>query len=75
MRKQDVLDILEQGGITPEFLEENDYMIEMTSHEWKEFVLFYIGKDILDDDNWDEDDFNKLEYFNDMLNEYNIDLV
>jgi hypothetical protein len=75
MKKQDVLDILEQGGITSDYLEENENIIEGGGDEWMEFVSFYIGKNSYDDSDWTDDDHDKLQEFIHTLYEHNIDLL
>ena len=74
MKKQDVLDILKQGGITSDYLEENENIIESGGDEWMEFISFYVGKNSYDDRGWTDDDHDKLTDFIHTMYKFNIDL-
>ena len=68
-----VMKVLSDNGIDQNYLDENDNWIESGTEEWMDVISDITGEDPYDMDEWEEEKFEKIKEFINVMEENGIE--
>ena len=68
-----VMKVLSDNGIDQNYLDENDNLIESGTEEWMDVISDITGEDPYDMDEWEEEKFEKIKEFINVMEENGIE--